>query len=49
LGYPKIKKLNLIPIVVLMPQKIKTLTMVNADKDIKEQIERSENMRHFIS
>jgi hypothetical protein len=45
----------------LMPQKIKNLTMVNADPpawladasradiDIKEQIERSEDMRHFIS
>jgi hypothetical protein len=45
----------------LMPQKIKNLTMVNADPpasladtsqagiDIKEQIECSEDMRHFIS
>jgi hypothetical protein len=44
-----------------MPQKSKNLTMVNADPpawlvdasragiDIKEQIERSEDMRHFIS
>jgi hypothetical protein len=44
-----------------MPQKIKNLTMVHADPpasladasragiDIKEQIERSEDMRHFIS
>jgi hypothetical protein len=32
-----------------MPQKIKNLTMVNADIDIKEQIERSEDMRYFIS
>jgi hypothetical protein len=33
----------------LMPQKIKNLTMVNAEIDIKEQIERSDDMRHFIS
>ena len=33
----------------LMPQKIKNLAMVNADIEIKEQIERSEDMRHFIS
>jgi hypothetical protein len=32
-----------------MPQKIINLTMVNADIDINEQIERSEHMRHFIS
>jgi hypothetical protein len=44
-----------------MPQKIKNLTMVNADPpawladasragiDIKEQIERSDDIRHFIS
>ena len=33
----------------LMPQKIKNLAMVNTDIEIKEQIERSEDMRHFIS
>jgi hypothetical protein len=32
-----------------MPQKIKNLTMVNADINIKEQIECSKDMRHFIS
>jgi len=32
-----------------MPQKIINYTMVNADIEIKEQTERSESMRHFIS
>jgi len=32
-----------------MPRKIINHTMVNADIEIKEQTERSESMRHFIS
>jgi len=33
----------------IMPQKIINYTMVNADIEIKEQTERSESMRHFIT